>query len=123
MLNKKIQVKNGKEIYQLWYNTYAVVEISSAYGVDKTDILQKLQEKMQDNFMVIIADLFFYGYKGQKLATNQVVDLTREEVSRIVATSDIGDLMNIWKVFTEHMGANESRAEKADKKKAGKKKK
>lgn len=122
MLNKKIQVRNGKDVFQLWFNNYSTAEIASIFGVEDKHVLKVCVEKLKTNFLILAGDLFLAGYKGQKLATSQPVDLTREDVSEIVATANEDDLVKVWNVFFEHIGGNEPK-DKKPKKKAAKQKK
>lgn len=117
-----MQVKAGNKTYQLWFNNYAMMEIASVFGIEQKEILKVCQEKLKDNFLILVGDLFYAGYKGAKLAKGEGIDLKRADVSGIVAIGDMEDLMQVWEVFRDINGLNQKESSK-NKKKAGAKKK
>ena len=120
MISKKKEIKVDGEIYQLWFNNYAMFEMASMYGIDQKDIFKKVSQRLSDNFLLLIGDLFFAGYKGAKLAKNETADLSREQINEIVAVAPMDDLFELWEIFKDVNGMNEPIEE--DKKKATKKK-
>lgn len=120
MISKKKEIKVDGEIYQLWFNNYAMFEMASMYGVDQRDIMKRVSERLSDNFLLLIGDLFWAGYKGAKLALNKPAELTREQINEIVAIAPMDDLFELWEIFKDVNGMNEPVEE--DKKKAIKKK-
>lgn len=123
-LNKKMQVKADGKVYQLWFNNYAMFEIAATFGIDQRDIVMRCVEKLQENFLILVADLFLAGYKGFKLAKEDEIDLTRADVMEIVATANVEDLYSIWEVFKDANALNleeeDSEMSDADKKKVKK---
>lgn len=119
-----MQVKADGKVYQLWFNNYAMFEIAATFGIDQRDIVMRCVEKLQENFLILVADLFLAGYKGFKLAKEDEIDLTRADVMEIVATANVEDLYSIWEVFKDANALNleeeDSEMSDADKKKVKK---
>lgn len=117
MLNKKIEIDLGGETYQLWFNNYAVFELQKMYGIEQTEVMKRVVERAEDNYLLLISDLVKAGIKGHSLAKGEIVP--KINVQELVADANIEKLMNVLKVFYDIMGVNVE----GDKKKAPRKKK
>lgn len=106
MVNKKLEISLGGETHQLWFNNFAVFDLQKMYGTDQSGIMQKINDRANDNFLLVLIDLIEVGMKGHTLAMR--LPNSTLNINEIVANEDLGNLMKIWgdvwEVFTEHMG-------------------
>lgn len=108
MVNKKLEITLGGEVRQLWFNNFAVFELQKAYGSEQSEIMKRISERANENFLLVLIDLIEVGMKGQTLAMR--LPSHAVNINEIVASEDLANLMKIWHevwgVFTEHMGMN-----------------
>lgn len=110
MLSKKTEIKlNGVEI-PLWFNNYASAELQKMYGADITTVMNVLLEKLKDNYLIILSDLIKIGIKGNYLAKDTSKPDYLENINEWIAEEQDETLiliwLDIWTVFSEHMGLN-----------------
>lgn len=114
MINKKLEITLGEEKVLLWFNNFAVFELQKFYGVNQNDILTKVSERAQDNYLLLIQDLITVGVKGYAMAKGEKTPDILGILSENIAVADLSELMEVWNVFYDIMGGNI----KGDKKKA-----
>lgn len=123
MINKKLELNLGEQKVQLWFNNYAVFELQKMYGAEQSEILNKVSQRAQDNYLLLMSDLIKVGIKGQCLAKGIETPKIYNELGEHLAVANIEELMQVWVVFMEHMGVNiEHDKKKVIPKKATKKK-
>lgn len=110
MLNKKIEIKlKGVEI-PLWFNNYASAELQKMYGADITTVMTVLSEKLNDNYLIILSDLIKIGIKGHYLAKETEKPYYFAGINEMIAEEPDDNLikvwLEVWDVFSEHMGLN-----------------
>lgn len=122
MINKKVEIKLKGVEMPLWFNNYAVFELQKMYGVSNADIMSKLKERLEDNFLLVISDLVKIGIKGQYLATDERKPSYFDSINLFLAEENEEHLMliwsDLWTIFSEHMGLNLPVKEEEVKKKA-----
>lgn len=116
MLNKKLELDLGGEIYQLWFNNYAVCDLQSMYGIEQSEVMKKIVERATDNYLLLIVDLVKAGLRGHYLAKGEVAP--NINVPELIADADMDKLVKVLEVFYDIMGVNV----KTDKKKVTAKK-
>jgi len=126
MLNKKIEIKlNGVEI-PLWFNNYASAELQKMYGADINTVMTVLLEKLQDNYLIILSDLVKVGIKGNYLGKDISKPDYFANINEWIAEETDETLIHVWlevwTVFSEHMGLNLPKEENTSKKKVNTKK-
>ena len=121
MLNKKIEIKLNGVAIPLWFNNYASAELQKMYGADITTVMNVLLEKLKDNYLIILSDLIKIGIKGNYLAKDTSKPEYLESVNEWVAEEPDETLMliwlEVWTIFSEHMGLNLPQEENPRKKK------
>lgn len=122
MLNKKTQATIAGEVLQLWYNKYGLVEFSNKYGITNDDVIKKIQENNNNNVYALFSDIIYMGRVGYCLANGKPIDVTLEEMRIKILDTDESELINVWKVFIDAVGANLPEVKEAKKKIAAKKK-
>ena len=120
MVNKKLEITLGEKKYQLWFNNYAVFELQKMYGIEQSQVLTKVSERANDNYLLLIGDLIKVGIKGHALAKGKNTPDVLGELHELLAVADLKELMQVWTVFFDIMGGN-LKKEEGDKKKAEKK--
>lgn len=115
MLNKKIELKLGGEVHQLWFNNYAVFELQRMYGAERNEIMQKIVDRVKENYLLLIVDLVKVGLKGHALAKGEKTP--EINVNELVAEADMNVLYGVVEVFYDIMGVNIPKTDEADKKK------
>jgi hypothetical protein len=121
MLNKKIEIKlKGVEI-PLWFNNYASAELQKMYGADINTVMTVLLEKLQDNYLIILSDLVKVGIKGNYLGKDISKPDYFANINEWIAEEPDETLipvwLEVWTVFSEHMGLNLPKEENTGKKK------
>ncbi len=121
MLNKKIDIKlRGVEI-PLWFNNFASAELQKMYGADITTVMGVLLDKLKDNYLIILTDLIKVGIKGHCLAKDETKPEYFNNINEWIAEENDADLikvwLDVWDVFSEHMGLNLPKSEDTGKKK------
>ena len=119
MLNKQLEITLGNEKVLLWFNNFAVFELQKKYGVDQGEILEKVSEIANENYLLLISDLIKIGIKGNCLANGLKTPNIYDNVTQNVAVADLNEMIEVWNVFFDIMGGN---IEVEDKKKAQQKK-
>lgn len=116
MLNKKLELNLGGEKVQVWFNNYAVFELQKLYGIEQGEIMKKVSERAMENYLLLITDLVKAGIKGHCLAKGENTPSVYDNLSELIATADMGELMNVWEVFFNMMGGDIKKEETPKKK-------
>lgn len=114
MINKKLELNLGGEKVQIWFNNYAVFELQKMFGIEQVDIMKKVSERVNENYLLLIADLIKVGIKGHCLAKGEPTPEILKDVNEHIATAEMSELVNVWETFFDIMGGN---VPKEDKKK------
>ena len=106
MINKKIEIKIGGDKVLLWFNNFAVFELQKIYGVDQNNILTKVSERANENYLLLLSDLIKVGVKGHSMARGLKTPDFLDNLTELVAVADLNELMEVWNVFYDIMGGN-----------------
>lgn len=120
MLNKKIEIKLKGVEMPLWFNNFASAELQKMYGADMSTVMVTLLDRLKDNYLLILSDLIKVGIKGHCFAKDIAKPEYLANINEMIADEPDETLMpiwlEIWEVFTEHMGINLPKEETGKKK-------
>lgn len=106
MINSKLEIKLGDESVLLWFNNFSVFELNKLYGTTQEDILKKVNERFEENYMLLLSDLIKVGIKGNCLARGKTTPKIYKNINEHLATADTSELVKVWDVFYNMMGGD-----------------
>src|SRR5690606_11614930 len=116
MLNKKTQATIAGEVLHPWYNKYGWTESAKAHGGNNDEVIKKIQENNNNNVYALFSDIIYMGRVGYCLANGKPIDVTLPEMRLKILDTDESELINVWKVFIDAVGANLPEVKDAKKK-------
>lgn len=106
MVNKKLELTLGGKKVHIWFNNYAIFELQKVFGIEQGEIMQKVSERVKENYLLLISDLIKVGIKGHCLAKDETTPDILNNINEHVATAEMSELVNVWETFFDIMGGN-----------------